>query len=282
MNKLSLIIAVVGLMFSIPTSLYALVSGGITPEEGRSVVSLKYQLETGFLKPSDDKILHERDADNQILQLSYARGINLFNFLSHEYLRLDLRSFEGPKEERLNQTIYDKDRGYQATMTLGGDFIHRPDFSLGAYINLSPYIDHNEEKFAHTRVDQAAIGLNLAMNTSAKWIFSQLIHVGSGYKNDQNAYLLLDSSMGYRINSKLIASAGLYYEHDLQSRVDSRYAGLLLNDDNDIATRKFGTHVVVNYKITPEHTLIFHYLEKIAGEFLTSTRALSLEYALSF
>lgn len=270
------------IFFFFSSGAWALVTTSAGLGAGKQRLDLRLTREGGKIKPSRDKDSWQ-NADNRIATIGYTRSTTLLPFGSDQTIGIEYRRLSFPKEEAEGVVFHNADEGNQLSLNLGFNLHHEVDSSLGVILQVSPLTDFNEDKFAVTRVDLFRLGFGGGFNFGESFFFQGSFLVGSGIPGHQNSYTLLTQSIGYRLRDDLTVKVGPYMETDLEERVDEKYTAVYTSSPSE-KTRLFktGFQFGLDWRLGRSDSLQFDYLQKIYGQSLPATNALSLNWAHKF
>lgn len=257
----------------ISQSALALVGQALPVNSGESVVDLRFTREGGKMKPTSDRDSWQ-NANNRITSLSYRRGVESARF-SDLYYSLEYRLIETPHESVASETKHGAHTGHQVILGAGTSLHHSVDKRVDVYLRVSPLLDVDEKKFAQPRADLAQVGLVSGFNATSSIFFENVFHLGSGIPQEQNMYVLLSQAVGLRHGSSLF-KVGPYIEADLESRKDERYG------QEKIQLYKAGVLFEASMRLSESTALSVSYLQKVFGQYLPATNALSLALSKKF
>ncbi len=176
----------------------AFVAGPSTVNADENFISIGTQAERGKVEPNENKGSYQ-DAQIDIYQLNYVRGLDRTLSLSWSSIYFEFGSFTSAKEQVGSTLFYQKDQGSFLTLGFSGNFVHDLDKQFGLYLEISPIRSYNKRKFSNPRLDTFALGLTSAVNLTDSFYQRNLIHFGSGDGTSQNAYLAIDTGLGYKL-----------------------------------------------------------------------------------
>lgn len=272
MSKIYLI-----LLFLVPNA-YALVSSPIQVFGDEQLINVGVNREAGFIKPSTDKDSFNRSAENIITNISYVIP-STSNTLEDLTYKIEYRHIQTPKEKVSEDVIYEANSGHQLTLGFNFSLFHEVDSRLDTYLNISPLIDVNENKFALPRIDLIQLGLVSSFNMNSNTFLQTTLHLGSGIPDAQNPYILISQEYGKRFENYFL-SFGPYIEADLGERKDENYAEIY--QDEKIKQYKVGGLINFQYRLDSENAFEVKYLQKAFGQYLPSTNALRLSFSTKF
>lgn len=254
-------------------SALALVSQALPVNAGESVVDLRFTREGGKMKPTSEKDSWQ-NANNRITSLSWRKGVESAR-LSDLFYSLEYRFIETPHESLEGETIHGAHSGHQVIVGAGTSLYHTLDARVDVYFKFAPLLDVDEEKFAQPRSDLAQLGIVSGFNATSSVFFENVFHIGSGIPQAQNMYLLLSQAVGLRRGAGLY-KFGPYVEADLESRKDERYG------QEKIQLYKAGILFEMSHRLNDTTALSVSYLQKIFGQYLPATNAVSLALSKRF
>lgn len=261
-------------------SSWGLVSQPTPIFEGETGIDFRFTREGGVMKPSEDKASFQ-DANILISQISFRRapkGVGLKDF----FWSLDYRAFQTPEEKKNGVRFHDSYLGHQVTLGGGFNIARTPDYTFGIFLKASPLLDIDEKKFGNPRADLYQFGWNGGFSFGRGYFFEANMTYGSGIPDEQNQYLGLTQVVGVR-GEKTVFKLGPYAETDLSQRVDAAYSATYSpNKSENIRLYKMGIIAEAGYIIDDNSSLTLTYLQKLFGQFLPSTNALSLQYSMKF
>jgi len=237
----------------VSNSAMAFVSGPSSVNAGEQYLSIGTQAERGKVEPNENKASFQ-SAQINIYKLKYVRGLESLPGLS-------------------TSNVY---------------FVHEADKQLGFYAQLSPGRTYNKNKFSNPRLDLFALGLTTSFNVTDNLFQRNLIHYGSGDTPSQNAYLVVDTGFGYRLNQlagrPFTIAGSLFFEADMTERTDPSYdAAFSPSGTQDrIRAFKYGTLLGVDVALTNKVNLNINYLQKLGGYDARSTQIYTANIGYKF
>jgi len=271
----------------VSNSAMALVSGPSSVDAGEQYFSIGTQAERGKVEPNENKASYQ-SAQIDIYKLKYVRGLESLPGLSTSNVYFEYGSFSSAQEQVGSTLFYEKDQGAYLTLGFSGDIVHEADKQLGFYAQLSPGRTYNKNKFSNPRLDLFALGLTTSFNVTNNLFQRNLIHYGSGDTPSQNAYLVVDTGFGYRLNQlagrPLTIAGSLFFEADMTERTDPSYdAAFSPNGTPDrIRAFKYGTLLGVDVALTRKVSLNINYLQKLGGYDARSTQIYTANIGYKF
>jgi hypothetical protein len=173
--------------------------------------------------------------------------------------------------------FYPEDDGFLITPFASVNFIHVPDFNLGAFVQGTLPTGLDLARFTLPRVDFVAGGVHTGVRF-APWLgYVGRIYVGSGARLDgeaQNAAVALTQAFALEAERWLLPwKAGVlfgpYFEGDLNERFDARYDRAYTADFPDrrdrIRSVKFGFVVLPHFRVTDRLAVELGYVQKLFG-----------------
>ncbi len=260
----------------VSNSAMAFVSGPSSVSAGEQYLSIGTQAERGKIEPNENKN-SVQDAQINIHKLKYARGLENLQGFRTSNVYFEYGNFNSAQEQVGNTIFYEKDQGSYLTLGLAGDILHEADRQFGLYVQISPGRTYNKNKFSNPRLDLFALGITSAFNITDNLFQKNLIHYGSGDRPSQNAYLAVDTGLGYRLNHlvgrQFTVTGSLFIEADMTERTDPAYDAAFTPAGNQDRVRafKYGTVLGADIALTNKINLNVNYLQKIGGYDARST-----------
>ncbi len=266
-------------MFSL--SAWGLVSQPLPILSGESVIDYRLTREGGVMKPSQDKDSFQ-SANIIISQLTYRTSLGS-SVLNDPFVSIDYRFFSTPKEKSDGVNFHNSSIGHQVILGAGFNIVRTSDYTMGVFAKVSPLLDIDEEKFANPRADLFQIGWNGGFIFGTGAFFESGLIYGSGIPDNQNQYIVLSQVIGKR-TSNLIYKLGPYVETDIEERVDKKYSAEYgpQNRSEKIRLYKMGIIAEIGIITSLRSSFSLTYLQKIYGQYLPSTNALSAQYSYKF
>jgi hypothetical protein len=173
--------------------------------------------------------------------------------------------------------FHPSDAGWLITPSVGGNLVHKADFSFGVFLQGTIPVGVELEKFTLPRIDYLAGGTQLGVHVTPWFGFVSRIYVGTGAfggDHTQNAAIAVTSLFALEARRWILpwkagVFLGPYFEGDLTERFDERYDLAYTADYPErrdrIRSMKFGLAVLPYFRITEHAALSFGYVQKLFG-----------------
>lgn len=243
--------------------------------------------ERGKVEPNENRNSFQ-SAKIDIYQLGVTKKLKGLEWGSDHYLHLDYKEIRSAKEEVNSQVFYDADQGQVLTASFGFDFVHEPKFKSGAYVQVSPSIRINKDKFSNPRVDVWGVGFKTYLELGDLIYSEDLLHIGSGIPGHQNSYLawshLFAAKLERYVGSPVVLKWGPYAELDTSERTDSAYDSAFTpaGTRDRIRSMKVGTISAVEFLLPQDAYGSIGYVQKLGGYDAPATQAFSLKLGINF
>jgi hypothetical protein len=284
---------------AISTSAEAFVAAPVGGHPGELDVGIRAAFELGKVEPNEYDGSWQK-ARWQVYSIGGGYTIGTVGPFDDFFIRLDNSLYRSPAESTDPDVLVNPDRGVPArclgrftaegfcefhpedtgwliTPTVGGNLVHKADFSFGVFLQGTIPIGVNLAKFTLPRVDYFGGGLQLGVHVTPWLGYTSRIFIGSGAfggEHTQNAAIALTNLLVFEAKRWILpwkagVSVGPYFEGDLTERFDERYdaaytAGYPDRRDR-IRSTKFALALLPFFQITEHFAVELGYVQKFFG-----------------
>jgi len=281
-------------MAFIPTSV-----GG---HPGELDLNLQLGFERGKIEPNENPDSFQRARGFNLYTLGVGYTLGDFGAFQDVTLRLQGTYYTSPPE-RSDRTVNDRpldptrcvaparldgsvcefhpsDRGGLVTLTASANFVHKADFSFGAFVQGTVALGVDLEKFANPPVHHIGAGLTLGVHLTSWLGFESLTFVGLGtrpFGTEQNGAVALSNLLVFEaprwvLPWKAGVKLGPYAELDLNERFDPVYDAAYSGTAPDgsprrdrIRASRFAVSILPYFLVTDAVAVEGGYVQKLFG-----------------
>lgn len=266
---------------------YGFVAGPSSVSEGEKFLNLQLQQERGKIEPNENKNSFQ-NAQIDLMKIKYVQGLSGSDYFSRSNVYFEYADFSSGEEKVGSNLFYEKDTGRYLTLGFSGDLMHDLQKQFGVFFQFTPYSKYNRNKFSNPRIDLYAFGFNSSFHITDNVFQKNLIHIGSGDSNHQNAYFAADIGFGYKLNQlvkrQFTLTSSLFFEADTSERKDPKYDSIFspAGTEDRIRSFKYGILIGIDIELVEKMNLVLTSLSKLGGYDARSTQILNFGLGYKF